>query len=51
MKISQAVGMGFLIMGAIGYLIKLSTYCSASTDTAEANAYTVHIPVNNVLVG
>jgi len=23
MKISQAVGMGFLIMGAIGYLIKL----------------------------
>ncbi|ETN45584.1 protein translocase SEC61 complex gamma subunit, archaeal and eukaryotic [Cyphellophora europaea CBS 101466] len=24
-KISQAVGMGFLIMGAIGYFIKLST--------------------------
>ena len=24
MKISQAVGMGFLIMGAIGYFIKLS---------------------------
>jgi len=23
MKISQAVGMGFLIMGAIGYIIKL----------------------------
>ncbi|RWQ98974.1 translocase SEC61 complex gamma subunit, partial [Paecilomyces variotii] len=23
-KISQAVGMGFLIMGAIGYFIKLS---------------------------
>jgi hypothetical protein len=26
MKISQAVGMGFLIMGAIGYLIKLSEW-------------------------
>lgn len=25
-KISQAVGMGFLIMGAIGYFIKLSTW-------------------------
>ena len=25
MKISQAVGMGFLVMGAIGYFIKLST--------------------------
>lgn len=27
MKISQAVGMGFLIMGAIGYFIKLSETC------------------------
>lgn len=26
MKISQAVGMGFLVMGAIGYFIKLSTF-------------------------
>ena len=25
LKISQAVGMGFLVMGAIGYFIKLST--------------------------
>ena len=25
-KISQAVGMGFLIMGAIGYFIKLSKW-------------------------
>ncbi|GFF72786.1 protein translocase, putative [Aspergillus lentulus] len=36
-KISQAVGMGFIIMGgqiAIGYFIKL-----------------IHIPVNNILVG
>ena len=30
MKISQAVGMGFLIMGAIGYIIKLSE--SSTTD-------------------
>ena len=25
-RISQAVGMGFLIMGVIGYIVKLSTY-------------------------
>lgn len=24
-KISQAVGVGFLVMGAVGYLVKLST--------------------------
>lgn len=33
MKISQAVGMGFLIMGAIGYIIKLSecfSVCASS---------------------
>ena len=30
MKISQAVGMGFLVMGAIGYFIKLSTSCSST---------------------
>jgi len=49
-KISQAVGMGFLIMGAIGYFIKLSEYIyipslpsyvcfwivSSSTSTAGA---------------
>ncbi|CCC10702.1 putative protein translocase subunit [Sordaria macrospora k-hell] len=28
MKISQAVGVGFLIMGAVGYLVKLSTLLS-----------------------
>jgi hypothetical protein len=31
MKISQAVGMGFLIMGAIGYFIKLSE-CSSEDE-------------------
>lgn len=28
LKISQAVGFGFLIMGAIGYFIKLSEFAS-----------------------
>jgi protein transport protein SEC61 subunit gamma-like protein len=26
LKISQAVGVGFVVMGAIGYVVKLSTY-------------------------
>lgn len=26
LKISQAVGVGFLIMGAVGYVVKLSMY-------------------------
>ena len=26
LKISQAVGVGFLVMGVIGYIVKLSTY-------------------------
>lgn len=34
MKISQAVGMGFLIMGAIGYIIKLSEcICAVCTSS------------------
>ena len=54
-KICQAVGMGFLIMGAVGYIVKLSE-CSvpwAQCDFLNANpfAIAVHIPVNNVLVG
>jgi hypothetical protein len=28
LRISQAVGMGFLIMGVIGYIVKLSKYNS-----------------------
>lgn len=28
LRISQAVGMGFLIMGVIGYIVKLSTFQS-----------------------
>lgn len=30
LRISQAVGMGFLIMGVIGYIVKLSKCISAS---------------------
>ncbi|CAD0099549.1 unnamed protein product [Aureobasidium mustum] len=30
LKISQAVGVGFLVMGVIGYVVKLSTLPAAS---------------------
>ena len=65
-KISQAVGMGFLIMGAIGYIIKLSMsllppavsqYLKPFPESGRPSLLTllstttVHIPVNNVLVG
>ena len=29
-KISQAVGVGFVVMGTIGYFVKLSTWCTAN---------------------
>ena len=58
LRISQAVGMGFLIMGVIGYVVKLSTplhtsekgkrRCGGEQDADEG---AVHIPVNNILVG
>jgi protein transport protein SEC61 subunit gamma-like protein len=51
-KICQAVGVGFLIMGAVGYVVKLS---KASFLIAMGypwpNLAIVHIPLNNVLVG
>jgi SecE/Sec61-gamma subunits of protein translocation complex len=50
-KISQAVGMGFLIMGAIGYFIKLSMRSDTSAGGGGLLTTAVHIPVNNVLVG
>ncbi|KAF3390475.1 hypothetical protein F1880_009160 [Penicillium rolfsii] len=61
-KISQAVGMGFLVMGAIGYFVKLSKYSLkiihyvsgdlSIEQTADLGVTTiVHIPVNQVLVG
>ena len=51
--------MGFLIMGAIGYFIKLSTRHSPMgvvdgcmhASERETDSAAVHIPVNNVLVG
>jgi protein transport protein SEC61 subunit gamma-like protein len=51
-KISQAVGVGFLVMGAVGFVVKLSrSSFSHSTERTSANFTTVHIPLNNVLVG
>ncbi|KAK5736453.1 hypothetical protein LTR17_007449 [Elasticomyces elasticus] len=67
LRISQAVGMGFLIMGVIGYVVKLSechqiraeipgkegdeAVGSGQELRAQANKVIVHIPVNNILVG
>jgi protein transport protein SEC61 subunit gamma-like protein len=50
-KISQAVGVGFLIMGVIGYVVKLihSTQHPGQPWTRSSNQHTV--PVNNILVG
>ncbi|PBP17523.1 protein secE/sec61-gamma protein [Diplocarpon rosae] len=51
-KISQAVGVGFLVMGAVGYLVKLSQSPDTWIRNNTANsALLVHIPVNNILVG
>ncbi|RMX75771.1 hypothetical protein D0868_16811 [Hortaea werneckii] len=33
LRISQAVGMGFLIMGVIGYVVKLSTSTASSGNS------------------
>lgn len=52
LKISQAVGVGFLVMGAIGYVVKLSMSRGRHICVLLfANHETVHIPLNNVLVG
>lgn len=63
------MGVGFLVMGAIGYVVKLSTYTSQaypplrietwrypqdmlhSTRETRLTLGSVHIPVNNILVG
>ncbi|THW34458.1 hypothetical protein D6C76_04351 [Aureobasidium pullulans] len=56
LKISQAVGVGFLVMGVIGYVVKLSTCLrhlllwKGKGHLADADS-AVHIPVNNILVG
>jgi hypothetical protein len=54
MKICQAVGTGFLIMGFVGYLVKLSKASPLlllPMRIVFTNLAIVHIPVNNVLVG
>lgn len=51
-KICQAVGVGFLVMGVIGYFVKLSALdCPCLKRSRLTQACTVHIPVNRVLVG
>ena len=42
LRISQAVGMGFLIMGVIGYIVKLSKYTSCPLPHAIAVAQQEH---------
>jgi len=43
--------MGFLIMGVIGYVVKLSTCSPQEHPWDYTDAPAVHIPVNNILVG
>ena len=38
LRISQAVGMGFLIMGVIGYVVKLSKFTPPCTPGEEESA-------------
>ncbi|RDA93076.1 hypothetical protein CP533_4071 [Ophiocordyceps camponoti-saundersi (nom. inval.)] len=47
-KISQAIAIGFLTMGTVGYVVKLSLPQSQSNNRLRAQ---VHIPINNILVG
>lgn len=49
-QISQAVGVGFLVMGVIGYIVKLSECCDL-LPVKPVLILKVHIPVNNILVG
>lgn len=53
-KICQAVGTGFVIMGVVGYVVKLSM-CEArdSLPCAPLTVFIslVHIPINQILVG
>ncbi|GAB7353575.1 hypothetical protein MBLNU459_g4001t2 [Dothideomycetes sp. NU459] len=65
LKISQAVGVGFLVMGVIGYIVKLTVvfffffffFLFSSNNNNIICILTcfalpaVHIPVNNILVG
>jgi hypothetical protein len=38
-KISQAVGVGFLVMGAVGYLVKLSELLSLGGGVSRTNIW------------
>ncbi|KAF3151263.1 Sec61p translocation complex subunit [Orbilia oligospora] len=58
LKISQAVAIGFICMGAIGFVVKLSMlplnhihYTTSRIHQFLTVSYLVHIPINNILVG
>jgi hypothetical protein len=63
LDLMEMLGMGFMVMGAIGYVVKLSmcrpwppTRAGSETwgrifSEQPANYIPVHIPVNNILVG
>ncbi|KAM5347018.1 hypothetical protein ACJ41O_010023 [Fusarium nematophilum] len=54
LRLCQAVGVGFLIMGAVGYVVKLGTSLKSHDPfdpTTFSNAIKVHIPLNHALVG
>ena len=54
LRISQAVGVGFVVMGVLGYFVKLCRFGSKNNREVYGNwpgMTSVHIPVNNILVG
>lgn len=47
-----AVGTGFVIMGAVGYIVKLSTSSLLLRNVCvPTNLAIVHVPINHTLVG
>ncbi|KAK7189456.1 translocation complex subunit Sss1 [Paraphaeosphaeria sporulosa] len=50
-KISQAVGVGFLIMGVIGYVVKLVHSTQHLGQPCNLSSNHRAVPVNNILVG
>ncbi|RSL57407.1 hypothetical protein CEP54_008300 [Fusarium duplospermum] len=51
LRLCQAVGVGFLIMGAVGYVVKLGMSSIAHPMRPYSNPNAVHIPLNHALVG
>jgi hypothetical protein len=61
LKLCQAVGIGFGVMGAVGFIVKLSTFLLSILPTLHCSSgdsikltlrpTSVHIPLNGLLVG